>query len=502
LSDFSDKTVPSLSYSAALQATLYEAGVIAKTMASPEICPEHVLLALLQYKESENGDSTAATRGDDCDAMELIWHVDAQIEGEDICKSLLQALMEEKTTTATTSTTAHTTIATKHSPPDLTENPLDRNQTLVTAAAGGGQDASKSVLTECTTDLTKQARDGDLDKVHGRQEEIQTCLQILLRRRKNNVCLIGEAGVGKTSIAEGLAQILADDRDCPTLLKGYRILSLEVAALLAGTKYRGEFEARLRAIIQELVTADETRRIILFVDEIHTLVGAGSSGEGSMDAANLLKPYLARGQLQIIGATTISEYNKFIAKDAALERRLQPVLIKEPTVEQTVEILRAILPSYEGHHRVEFTPESLEAAARLSDRFIQDRFLPDKAIDVIDEAGSLATLMRIPDGPPPVVTEKLIAQIISKWTNIPVGNLEADEMSRLLVLEDRLAFRIKGQERAVRTVAKAIRRARTGLRNPRRPIASKSCPRQPHTSPLSLITVKRSLRPTMDLKGI
>jgi ATP-dependent Clp protease ATP-binding subunit ClpC len=202
------------------------------------------------------------------------------------------------------------------------------------------------------------------------------------------------------------------------------------------------------------------------------------------------------------------------------------VLIKEPTVEQTVEILRAILPSYEGHHRVEFTPESLEAAARLSDRFIQDRFLPDKAIDVIDEAGSLATLMRIPDGPPPVVTEKLIAQIISKWTNIPVGNLEADEMSRLLVLEDRLAFRIKGQERAVRTVAKAIRRARTGLRNPRRPIASflfcgstgtgktelwyaiglkplsKSCPRQPHTSPLSLITVKRSLRPTMDLKGI
>ena len=270
----------------------------------------------------------------------------------------------------------------------------------------------------------------------------------------------------------GLAQILASKEDCPALLKGCKILSLEIAALLAGTKYRGEFEMRLKAIIEELTNSTSGKSPILFLDEIHTLVGAGSSGEGSMDAAQILKPFLARGQLQVIGATTIQEYNKFIAKDAALERRFQPVLIREPTVDQTVGILQAVLPFYQSHHRVEFTPESLEAAARLSDRYINDRFLPDKAIDLLDEAGALATLTRIPNEPAPVVTEKLITNIISKWTSIPVGNLEMDEMSRLQVLEESLALRVKGQELAVRAVAKAVRRARTGIRNPQRPIAS------------------------------
>jgi len=265
--------------------------------------------------------------------------------------------------------------------------------------------------------------------------------------------------------------MLVNPQACPAALQGYRLVSLEVAALVAGTQYRGEFEQRLRSIIEE-VTTNRTKTI-LFVDEIHTLVGAGSTGDGSLDASNLLKPYLARGQLQIIGATTVSEYNKYIAKDPALERRFQPVFIKEPSVSETVAILRAVLPAYRAHHRVEYAPAALEAAARLSDRYISDRFLPDKALDLLDQAGALASLGRNTSAlEAPEVTEHLVTDILSQWTSIPVGQLELDELSRLRRLEASLAQRVQGQERATRSVAKAIRRARTGIRNPRRPIAT------------------------------
>jgi ATP-dependent Clp protease ATP-binding subunit ClpC len=240
---------------------------------------------------------------------------------------------------------------------------------------GIGEGAGTKTLDECGIDLTAQARDGLLDVVQGRDKEIQACIRTLVRRRKNNVCLIGEPGVGKTAIAEGIAQVLISP-ECPARLKGTRLMSLELSTLVAGTKYRGEFEERLQSIIQE-VTDPKAPPTMLFIDEIHNLVGAGAA-EGGMDAANLLKPALARGQLQVIGATTIAEYRKHIEKDAALERRFQPCMVKEPSVPETIEILRAIAEAYEEHHKVTYTPESLVAAAKLSERYLTDRFLPDK----------------------------------------------------------------------------------------------------------------------------
>ncbi len=264
---------------------------------------------------------------------------------------------------------------------------------------------------------------------------------------------------------------------CPARLKGYRIVTLELANLVAGTKYRGEFEERLQSIIEE-VTDEKAPPTILFIDEIHSLVGAGSA-EGGIDAANILKPALSRGKLQVIGATTISEYRKYIEKDMALERRLQPVLVKEPTVEQTVGILQAIAPKYESYHGVKFTLESLEAAAKLSERYISDRFLPDKAIDLLDEAGALVhmehsfdALNKFEAGKEPKVTENTMTEVVSEITNVPVGKLETDESSRLINLEDELEKRVKGQVRAVRAVSRAVRRARSGLRDTTRPIAS------------------------------
>jgi ATP-dependent Clp protease ATP-binding subunit ClpC len=316
-----------------------------------------------------------------------------------------------------------------------------------------------------------------LDPVYGRDKEIRSCIRTLIRRRKNNVCLIGDAGVGKTAIAEGVAQILVDPEKCPVRLRGYRLVSLELAALVAGTKYRGEFEERLQAVIKE-VTDPKAPPTILFLDEIHNLVGAGAA-EGGMDAANLLKPALARGEMQIIGATTVVEYRKYVEKDAALERRLQPVMVKEPSVEQTIDILNAVYPNYEKHHGVKYTQEALEAAAVLSDRYITDRFLPDKALDLLDEAGAIAQLEQSEmdedehdPNVPIMVTEQTMAAVISEWSGIPIGKLEAGEMDRLQTLELDMTRRVKGQGRAVRGVARAIRRARSGLRDPRRPVAS------------------------------
>jgi ATP-dependent Clp protease ATP-binding subunit ClpC len=379
------------------------------------------------------------------------------------------------------------------------------------------------VLDEFSRDLTQLALEKKLDPVIGREREIERVIQILSRRTKNNPVLIGEPGVGKTAIVEGLAQKIVRG-EVPEILKGKRVVSLDLAAVVAGTKYRGEFEKRLKKIISEIV---QTKEVILFIDEVHTLVGAGAA-EGAIDAANILKPALARGELQAIGATTITEYRKYIEKDSALERRFQPVYVDEPSVEVTIAILRGIRERYEEHHKVRITDEALEAAAKLSQRYISDRYLPDKAIDVMDEAASRVRLratvlppelkelevrieevrrqkeravrnqdfeeaaryrdeeerlkrkyreskeawLREVDATRPLVTEEDIAAVVSSWTGIPVSRLAMEEKERLVHMEEEIHKRIVGQEEAVKAVCRAIRRSRAGLKDPRRPIGS------------------------------
>lgn len=344
----------------------------------------------------------------------------------------------------------------------------------------------KPTLEQFGTDLTKKAREGQLDPVVGRTREIERVVQILGRRTKNNPILVGEPGVGKTAIAEGLAQRIIEG-EIPELLKDKRVIALDMGLLVAGTRFRGEFEERLKSIVKQV---QEDGNIILAIDEIHTLVGAGSMG-GAMDASNLLKPALARGELQCLGTTTLDEYRQYIEKDAALERRFQPVMVGEPSVAETIEILEGLRKEYEAHHQVKFSQEALEAAANLAERYISDRFLPDKAIDLIDEAGSRIHLRHSlqkkmkssfedeneapvinPDSLVPVVDEEDIAQIVTSWTGIPVNKLTETESESLMYLEDNLHERIIGQEDAVKAVSKAIRRSRIGLQNPKRPIAS------------------------------
>ncbi len=380
-------------------------------------------------------------------------------------------------------------------------------------------------LEEFTTNITETAAEGKLDPVIGRQKEIERVIQILARRTKNNPVLIGEPGVGKTAVAEGLAQRIIK-RDVPDLLEDKLVISLDIGLLLAGTKYRGEFEERLKRIMDEVQAANN---IILVIDEVHTLIGAGAA-EGAIDAANILKPALARGELQVIGATTIEEYRKYIERDAALERRFQPVTVDEPNVKDTIEILRGLRERYERHHNLRINDDALAAAAKMGAQYIADRYLPDKAIDLIDEAGSRVRLMnyRLPDAAleldqelrellkekdgavrlqnfeqagelrdremeiraqisaivqstkrqtnskkdRPVVTEEDVAQVVAAWTGIPVNKISKTESEKLLNMEDTLHQRIIGQHQAVVSVSKAIRRARVGLRNPDRPIAS------------------------------
>ena len=380
------------------------------------------------------------------------------------------------------------------------------------------------VLDEYSQDLTMMAKEGKLDPVVGRSEEVARVIQILSRRRKNNPVLIGEPGVGKTAIVEGLAQRIAND-NVPENLKDKRVLALDLGALVAGTKHRGEFEERLKKIIQEIQKT--SHEIILFIDELHTIVGAGAA-EGSIDASNMIKPQLARGELQAIGATTLDEYRKHIEKDAALERRFQPIMVGEPTVEDTIAILQGLRDNYEAHHKVQIMDDAIVAAASLSDRYITDRFLPDKAIDLIDEAGAkkrLATIttpLKMKDleveirqlnkemsaaekakNKPrlktlgaklkekeamkkefedvwkkekgtgqAVVTSLDVEEILSSWTGIPVSQLAEEEIQKLTKLEERLHERVIGQEEAVRAVAQAVRRGRAGLKNPHRPVGS------------------------------
>lgn len=380
-----------------------------------------------------------------------------------------------------------------------------------------------SMLSQFSRDLTAMAEEGSLDPVIGREDEIQRVIQILSRRTKNNPCLIGEPGVGKTAIVEGLALRIVSG-DVPFTVKDKRVLTLDLSAMVAGSKYRGEFEERIKKVVKEVIDAGN---IILFLDELHTIIGAGGA-EGAIDASNILKPSLARGEIQLIGATTINEYRKYVEKDAALERRFQPVNVEEPDVEASIRILNGIRSKYEEHHHVEILPEAVEAAVKLSDRYINDRNLPDKAIDLIDEAAAavrlssaqtparqqemlaeiaemdkeienyvkaddyerVSELKRVQDALIKkyerlrknneqaeakrryVVGEEDIARVVSVWTKIPLEKIAEKESERLLKLEDELHKRVIGQEEAVTAVAKAMRRGRTGLKDPNRPIGS------------------------------
>ncbi|MBX3175573.1 MAG: ATP-dependent Clp protease ATP-binding subunit [Gemmatimonadaceae bacterium] len=393
-----------------------------------------------------------------------------------------------------------------------------------TPASGKGEKKSKTpALDHFCRDLTQLAAEGQLDPTIGRAKEIERVMEVLSRRKKNNPVLIGEPGVGKTAIVEGLAQLIANN-ECPDSLRDNRVLSLDMAAVIAGTKYRGQFEERLKAVMNEIA---QNKQIILFIDELHTLVGAGAA-EGAIDASNMLKPALARGELQCVGASTLNEYRKYIEKDGALERRFQTVVVDPPSIDETVEILRGLRAKYEDHHRVTIPDDTLGIAAKLSERYITDRFLPDKAIDVIDEAGARARLAaQVP--PPevadlkaklekvnaekdaavrdqnfekaaslrdnerelqqeirarqedweqkrqsmrPVLGEEEIAFIVSRWTGIPVTRLQEAETARLLRMEEELHEAVVAQEDAIKAIARSIRRSRAGLKDPRRPIGS------------------------------
>jgi ATP-dependent Clp protease ATP-binding subunit ClpA len=470
---------------------------IADSMGSQKMGVAHLFLSLLDYRELENGMATATTSNECWKVLSQLKYIDKRTTAIQICQTLVSYLrgvvdpndfdVEDAVVTLTKTsnfdakqdTYSETDRMTITYETGASQILVSREET-VSESKGEGE---PTILSHLSTDLTAMARDGLLDTVFGRQTEIQNCLRILLRRRKNNVILLGDAGVGKTAVAEGIAQILVDDEKVPVPLRGHRLISLELSTLVAGTSMRGEFEERLQNILSEL-TDPKAPPTILFIDEIHNLVGAGAA-EGGMDAANLLKPALARGQLQLIGATTVAEYRKFIETDAALERRLQPVFLKEPDVEQTISILNAVKSNYERHHGVVYTPEAISAAAVLSERYINDRMLPDKALDLLDEAGALARLLSLSDGDVvdddddddnddsrTIVTEHTVASIVSEWSGIPVGRIESAELDTLMGLESELTRRVKGQPRAVRSVAKAIRRARSGLRDPQRPIAS------------------------------
>ncbi|MFH0731436.1 MAG: ATP-dependent Clp protease ATP-binding subunit [Candidatus Omnitrophota bacterium] len=393
--------------------------------------------------------------------------------------------------------------------PDVSKKPKEKSKTPALDAFG--------------RDLTELAKDNKLDPVIGRKEEIERVIQILSRRTKNNPVLLGEAGVGKTAIVEGLAQKIIVS-DIPEVLRDKRVITLDLALMVAGTKYRGQFEERIKAVMDEI---KRSANIIVFIDELHTLVGAGGA-EGAIDASNILKPALSRGEIQCIGATTLDEYRKFIEKDAALERRFQTIMVNPPTVLETVEILKGLRSRYEAHHKIKITDAAIDAAAKLSDRYISDRFLPDKAVDVIDEAGSRARL-DVMTAPPdvkdlekkleeirkekelavraqdfeqaakirdkerqakieiekqknkwkettkesiPEVGVEEVARIVSKWTNIPLVRLEEKESEKLLKMEEEMHRRIIGQEEAIKAIARAVRRSRAGIKDQRRPVGS------------------------------
>jgi ATP-dependent Clp protease ATP-binding subunit ClpC len=494
-----------LPFSAAVKKTLSDSVAIADRM-SPTgsdgaVLPGHVLLALLEYDDRYKVATEDVSK---CTGLAVLKKtaedspVARAFDGTQFCRDLASDMQNKVVANGGAGATEI------------------REREVIEVGGGGG---STPTLEKVGIDLTEMAKEGRLDAVYGRENEIRMCLRTLGRRRKSNPCLIGEAGVGKTAIAEGVAQVLAggyyvfDDKGengggwglrnpfnknkesdksvaagmsqeeienlpplppCPRALQGFRVVSVDMASLIAGMKFRGDFEERIQKLIQE-ASATPT---ILFIDELHTLLGAGGGGgDGGMSAANLMKPALARGEIRVIGATTVSEYRQYIEKDGALERRFQPILVNEPTVDEAIEILNAVTPRYEEFHGVRYTPFAIDAAARLAERYISDRFLPDKAIDLIDEAGSMIKLED--DGEQDdlpedffVVTEENIATVVSEISGIPVGKLDRDEKAKLVRLEQDIADRVKGQDAAVRSVAKAIRRARSGLRDQTKPVAT------------------------------
>eukprot|EP00571_Detonula_confervacea_P015793 CAMPEP_0172298958 /NCGR_PEP_ID=MMETSP1058-20130122/1369_1 /TAXON_ID=83371 /ORGANISM="Detonula confervacea, Strain CCMP 353" /LENGTH=1002 /DNA_ID=CAMNT_0013008253 /DNA_START=69 /DNA_END=3077 /DNA_ORIENTATION=+ len=503
-----------LPFSEATKQTLDDAISIAERM-SPEgsdgaVLPGHVLLALLEFDERY---SVATEDVSKCAGLAVLGKtsmmspVARAFDGTDFCRDLADELKTQALKAAELSG-------------GVTE--IREKEVVVVGGKAGG---STPTLDKVGIDLTAMAKDGRLDAVFGREDEIRMCLRTLGRRRKSNPCLIGEPGVGKTAIAEGIAQCLAggyyvfddkgtdgeggggggwgirnpfrnkdeDENDksvaglskeeveqlpplppCPRALQGFRVISVDLASLVAGMKFRGDFEERIQKLIQE-ASATPT---IVFIDELHTLIGAGGGGgDGGMNAANLLKPALARGDIRVIGATTIAEYRQYIERDGALERRFQPILVEEPTVEEAIDILNAVMPRYEEFHGVRYTPFAIEAAARLSERYINDRSLPDKAIDLLDEAGSMIKLADdgFEDDLPDdffVVTDETVATVVSEISGIPVGKLDRDEKAKLMRLEEDISERVKGQDIAVRSVARAIRRARSGLRDQTKPVAT------------------------------
>jgi ATP-dependent Clp protease ATP-binding subunit ClpC len=517
---------------------LTQASVRAQADGSADLDTEHLLWAATQAEPTRSAFVRAGA-----DPDEVAKAIEAALPGESetpsadpgltpAAKRVLLGAHARSQAAGTSYIGAEHILAALLDEPDSGAGRFLRNQRMDTgaisrhverpAARGQGTPAESNTptLDQYGRDLTEQARAGKLDPVVGRAEEIEQTIEILSRRGKNNPVLIGEPGVGKTAIVEGLAQRIVAG-EVPKPLEGKRVVALDLAGLVAGAKYRGEFEERLKSVIEEVRNAADST--ILFIDELHTVVGAGAGGEGAMDAGNILKPALARGELHVVGATTVDEYRRHIEKDAALERRFQPVLIPEPSVEETVQILEGLRDSYEAHHQVRFTDGALVAAAELSDRYVSDRFLPDKAIDLIDQAGArvrlrslgkstdvaaredeLAKLRREKDQAVSAedyekantlkaeidrveaelagigerregvmeVTANDIATILSKRTGIPVAQLTESEKQRLLSLEDALHERVVGQDEAVVAVAEAVRRNRAGMGDPNRPVGS------------------------------
>jgi len=490
-----NETNDALPFSEETRSVLNKACEIADKMESQTVRSEHVLLALLGYNNGKKIEAVPVL--DLLGDIPTLKNVSRGASGfsvTEFCQDLVNAL------------------------PNTPVSSADDKVVVRDKVVMGGPAGPTNTLAEVGVDMTQLALDGKLDTVYGRDKEVRSALRTLGRRRKNNPCLIGDPGVGKTAVAEAIAQVLAngiqeleeakkessvpskvrqrfsklmngnkssdekDDGDenedgvddvladnlppCPTSLIGARLINVELASLVAGTSNRGDFERKIKNLIKEASESD----VILFIDEIHNLIGTGGGGDGSMNAANLLKPALARGELRVLGATTTPEYRRYIEKDGALERRFQPLEVKEPTVYETLDILGAISPKYEEFHGVEYTYNALVAATKLSNRYISDRFLPDKAIDMLDEAGSMVKMTE--DGESFYVTEDAIEAVISEITGIPLGKLDTGEKTRLKNLEQTIGERIKGQDTAVRAVSKAIRRARSGMRDGRRPVSS------------------------------
>ncbi|MBR3405958.1 MAG: ATP-dependent Clp protease ATP-binding subunit, partial [Bacteroidales bacterium] len=432
---FTNETIPyeqidHISFSRQAQNVLSITVMEASRLKSPTARPEHLLLALCRTTES---------------------YGQVYLRSHGIDYGRLLAYMEDEGLLA---------------PPPRPSAPKEEQPTQAPEEEEGAE--KKLDIEEFAYDLTKAAREGKLDPVVGRETEISRVIEILGRRKKNNPMLIGEPGVGKSAIVEGIAQRIASG-DISAALAKKRILSLDIASVVAGTKYRGDFEKRLKAIIKE---ASENPDLILFIDEFHTIVGAGGAS-GSLDAANMLKPALARGEFQCIGATTLDEFTKIVEKDGALDRRFQKIVVEATGVAESIEILKHLQPKYEEFHGITYTPEAVEAAVRLTDRYITDKSLPDKAIDALDEAGSMVRLaLAKKKGAAHVVDAEDIASVVSKMTGIPVNKVAESEGNRIVNMRKRLQGRIIGQDQAIDTVVRAIQRNRAGLKDPNRPIGT------------------------------